>query len=99
MIHISDFTREKRLNHPREAVSAGQVVRAAVLEIDSERRRIKLGIKQLQPTTADEYIGDHTSGETLTGRIVEIQQGQAKVEFGDRAFRRCRILIAPRRPK
>ncbi|HTB18662.1 MAG TPA: 30S ribosomal protein S1, partial [Bryobacteraceae bacterium] len=51
MIHISDITREKRLNHPREALSAGQTVRAVVLEVDRERRRIKLGIKQLEPTT------------------------------------------------
>ena len=93
MIHISDFTREKRLNHPREAVSAGQVVRAAVIEIDKERRRIKLGIKQLQPTTADEYIVEHAAGETVTGRIVEIEQGQAKVELGDGVFGQCRIAM------
>ena len=39
MIHISDISREKRLNHPREVLSTGQVVRAAVLELDGERRR------------------------------------------------------------
>src|SRR5579864_7855992 len=71
MIHISDITREKRLNHPREAVSAGQRIRAVVLELDRERRRIKLGLKQLEPTSADEYIGEHRAGETVTGRIVE----------------------------
>src|SRR5262249_14710731 len=91
MIPISDFTREKRLNHPREAVSSGQMVRAVVLETDKERRRIKLGVKQLQPTTVDEYIGEHAAGETVTGRIVEIEQGQAKVELGDGVFGECGI--------
>ena len=99
MIHISDITREKRLNHPREAVSAGQVVRAVVLEIDKERRRLKLGIKQLEPTTADEYIGEHSTGETVTGRIVEMSAGRAKIELGDGLFGECRISDEPSEEK
>jgi len=91
MIHIADITREKRLNHPREALSTGQTVKAVVLELDRERRRIKLGIKQLQPTTADEYIGEHTTGETVSGRIVEINKGLAKIELGEGVFGDCRI--------
>jgi small subunit ribosomal protein S1 len=91
MIHISDITREKRLNHPREALAAGQTVRAVVLEVDRERRRIKLGIKQLEPTTADEYIAEHQVGESVTGRIVETSKGRAKVELGDGVFAECRM--------
>jgi small subunit ribosomal protein S1 len=91
MIHISDITREKRLNHPREALSVGQVVRAAVLEVDRERRRIKLGIKQLEPTTADEYIAEHQVGDSVTGRIVEASGGRVKIELGEGVFAECRI--------
>jgi small subunit ribosomal protein S1 len=91
LIHISDITREKRLNHPREAISVGQMVRATVLELDRERRRIKLGIKQLEPTTADEYIGERQVGETVSGRIVEIRGPEAKVELGDGVFAKCRL--------
>jgi small subunit ribosomal protein S1 len=91
MIHISDITREKRLNHPKEAVSAGQMVRAAVLELDRERRRIKLGIKQLEPTTVDEYIGEHSAGEVVSGRVVEIGPGRATVELGDGIMAACRV--------
>ncbi len=91
MIHISDITREKRLNHPREALTVGQTVRAVVLEVDRERRRIKLGIKQLEPTTADEYIAEHQVGESVTGRIVETSKGRAKIELGDGVFAECRL--------
>ena len=91
MIHISDITREKRLNHPREALSVGQTVRAVVLEVDRERKRIKLGIKQLEPTTADEYIAEHQVGESVTGRIVEASKGRAKIELGDGVFAECRM--------
>jgi small subunit ribosomal protein S1 len=91
MIHISDITREKRLNHPREAVSAGQTLRAVVLELDRERRRIKLGVKQLEPTTMDEYIGEHTAGEVVSGRVMEIAAGRARVELGDGIVADCRM--------
>ncbi len=91
MIHISDITREKRLNHPREALSVGQTVRAVVLELDRERRRLKLGIKQLEPTTADEYIGEHQVGELVSGRVVDAKEGRAKVELGEGIVASCRI--------
>ena len=91
MIHISDITSEKRLNHPREAISAGQTVRAVVLELDRERRRIKLGIKQLQPTSVDEYIGERSVGEVVSGRVVDIRGERAKVELGDGIMADCRI--------
>src|SRR6185437_17014802 len=51
MIHISDISREKRLNHPNEALKVGEKVKAQVLEADKERRRLRLGIKQLEPTS------------------------------------------------
>ena len=91
MIHISDITSEKRLNHPREALSAGKVVRAVVLELDRERRRIKLGVKQLEPTTADEYIGERSVGEVVSGRVMEVGSRGAKVELGDGIVADCRI--------
>ncbi|HEV2688834.1 MAG TPA: S1 RNA-binding domain-containing protein, partial [Bryobacteraceae bacterium] len=95
MIHISDITREKRLNHPSEVLKAGQSVKAAVTEVDRERRRIKLSIKQLEPTTVDEYIGEHQAGETVSGRIVEASQGRAKVELGEGVFGHCKLAEEP----
>ena len=91
MVHVSDITREKRLNHPREAVTVGKTVRAVVLELDRERRRVKLGIKQLEPTSIDEYIGERRVGELVSGRIVETAQGHAKVELGEGILVSCRI--------
>ena len=91
MIHISDISREKRLNHPREALTAGQKVRASVLELDRERRRIRLGMKQLEPTTVDEYIGEHRAGEVVSGRIVDAGKETAKIELGEGVYAECRI--------
>ncbi len=87
-------------HHAREALESsergsegGEKVRAMVLEVDKERRRIKLGIKQLEPTSVDEYMAEHQVGESVSGRIVE-RPGRAKVELGEGVFAECRM---PRR--
>jgi len=95
MIHVGDITREKRLNHPKEALNTGQRVRAMVLEIDKAKRRIRLGMKQLEPTSADEYIAEHQSGDVVTGRLVEVRGAKAKVELGDGVFAVCRMPAEP----
>jgi len=86
MIHISDISADKRLNHPREALNVGQTVKAVVLEVDRGKRRIKLGMKQLQPTSVDEYIAEHKAGDVVTGRVVEVNNGRLKVELGEGVF-------------
>jgi len=91
MIHVGDLVAEKRLTHPKEVLKAGEKVRAIVLEVDHDKRRIRLGVKQLQPTTADEYIAEHRVGDTVTGRIVEIDRGSAKVEVADGVFGACHL--------
>jgi small subunit ribosomal protein S1 len=83
MIHVGDISAEKRLNHPQDELKVGQVVRAQVLEIDRNRRRIRLGMKQLIPTAADEYIAEHHVGDTVTGRVTEVNRNRASVELGE----------------
>ena len=95
MIHVGDISLEKRLNHPREALSQGQVVKAVVLDLDRERRRVKLGMKQLQPTSIDHYIGEHQLGDTVTGRLVEVKNATGKAELGEGVYATCRIPVQP----
>lgn len=96
MIHVGDISREKRLNHPNEALKVGEKVKAQVLEADRERRRIRLGIKQLQPTSIDEYIAERQVGEVVTGRLVEVSGNRAKVELGEGTFALCKLPDQPR---
>jgi small subunit ribosomal protein S1 len=83
MIHIGDISREKRLTHPNEALKVGEVVKAQVTEADKERRRFRLSIKNLEPTSADEFIAEHKVGDVITGRIVDVSATRAKVELGE----------------
>jgi small subunit ribosomal protein S1 len=91
MIHISDITNEKRLEHPKEALHKGQVIKAMVLEVDREKRRIRLGVKQLEPTNIDHYIAEHKIGDSVSGRLVEVQGDAAKVELGEGVLTRCQV--------
>ncbi len=91
MIHIGDMSAEKRINHPKEIVKVGELVRTVVLELDRQKRRIRLGLKQLQPTTMDEYIGEHKTGDLVTGRVANISSNRARVELGDGIHASCAV--------
>jgi len=95
MVHVGDISAEKRINHPQDLLKVGQMVRAQVLEIDGEKRRLRLGMKQLIPTGLDEYIAEHTLGDVVTGRMTDISSGRAKVELGDGVHGTCRLSAEP----
>jgi small subunit ribosomal protein S1 len=97
MIHISDISAEKRINHPQDVLKAGQAVRAQVLEVDGKKRRIRLGLKQLQPTSMDEYIAEHKEGDLVTGRVADVSQGRARVELGEGIQATCALKGADAR--
>ena len=85
LIHISEITAEKRLNHPSDELRVGQVVKAQVLEIDREKRQLRLSIKQMVPTGLDEFLLEHAVGDMVTGRIIDIDAaaGTARAELGE----------------
>jgi small subunit ribosomal protein S1 len=94
MIHVSDISAEKRINHPADVLRVGQVVAAQVLAIDPEKRQFKLGMKQLVPTGLDEYLAEHNEGDVVTGRLMDESGDRARVELGDRIHATCRVTAA-----
>ncbi|MGO9210640.1 MAG: 30S ribosomal protein S1 [Terriglobales bacterium] len=91
MIHVSDLSAEKHINHPQEVLKVGQPVKAQVLAIDKEKRQLRLGIKQMVPSGLDEYIAEHKEGDVVTGRMTEVAGGHARVELGEGIQGTCRI--------
>jgi len=91
MIHVSEISAEKHINHPQEVLKVGQVVKAQVLALDTEKRLIRLSMKQLVPTGLDEYLAEHKEGDVVTGRMVEVSGGRARVELGEGVVATCRI--------
>ena len=95
MIHVSDLSAEKRINHPQEMLKVGQIVKAQVLSLDTEKRQIRLGIKQLAPSGLDEYIAEHKPGDTVSGRLLEVTNGKARIELGEGIEGTCLLASKP----
>jgi small subunit ribosomal protein S1 len=91
MIHVSDISAEKRINHPQDVLKVSEMVKAQVLAFDREKRQIKLGIKQLAPTDLDEYIAEHKQGDVVTGRVVDLAGERAQVELGEGIQAGCKV--------
>jgi len=91
MIHVSEISAERRINHPQEVLKFGQIVKAQVIALDSERRIIRLSMKQLVPTGLDEYLAAHKEGDVVTGRLLEIAGRNARVELGEGIQASCRM--------
>jgi small subunit ribosomal protein S1 len=91
MIHISEITAEKRINHPQEVLKVGQLVKAQVLAVDTEKRLMRLSMKQMLPSDLDEYIAEHNAGDVVTGRLVEVSGGRARVELGEGVQATCQM--------
>jgi small subunit ribosomal protein S1 len=91
MIHVGDISAEKRINHPQDELKMSQKVKAQVLEVDVAKRRLRLGMKQLVPTSLDEYIAERKEGDVVTGRMVEVSGGRARVELGEGVYGTCRM--------
>jgi small subunit ribosomal protein S1 len=92
MVHISEISAEKRINHPQDVLKVGQTVKAQVLDLDGAKRTIRLSIKQMVPSSLDEYIAEHKEGDTVTGRVMQVSGGIARVELGEGVQGTCRMV-------
>jgi small subunit ribosomal protein S1 len=94
MIHISEISAERRINHPSDVLRLGQIVKAQVLAIDTEKRQLRLSIKQLVPSDLDEYLAEHKQGDVVSGRVVNVTSGNARVELGEGIQASCDLSKA-----
>lgn len=69
LIHVSEMSWTKRVKHPSQVVKVGDRVDVVVLEVDTENRRISLGMKQLQPNPWEELKQTYPPGTIIEGEI------------------------------
>ncbi|MGN0909767.1 MAG: 30S ribosomal protein S1 [Succinivibrio sp.] len=72
LVHVSEMDWTNKNIHPSKVVSVGDTVKVKVLEIDQERRRISLGLKQCKPNPWVEFAENHTKGDRVTGKVKSI---------------------------
>jgi len=83
LIHISDMSWTKRVEHPSEVLQKGQEVEVAVLNVDIERQRLSLGLKQLSPNVWDQFIEKHKVGDQVDGVVTKLTNFGAFIELQD----------------
>jgi small subunit ribosomal protein S1 len=99
LIHVSDFSWKERVKHPSEKLKKGEEVRAKVLKIDGEHRRLSLGLKQLNDIWAN-WFEAHKLNEIVRGKVARNASFGAFVELADGIEGLCHISeIEERRPK
>ena len=81
LVHISDLSWTKRVNHPSEVLNKGDEVEAVILKIDSENQRLSLGVKQLQPNVMEDFFRSHGVGDVLSGKIERLTEFGAFVQL------------------
>ena len=72
LVHVSEMDWTNKNVHPSKVCHLGDEVEVKVLEIDSERRRISLGIKQCTPNPWEEFAATHNKNDRITGQIRSI---------------------------
>jgi len=91
LVHISEITNENRVQSPGEILKVGQTVRAAVVSADPETKRLKLSMKQLEATPADEFAKDVSVGDRVTGRVLKVRKDEVRVQLGEGIEGVCKI--------
>ncbi|MEW6184457.1 MAG: 30S ribosomal protein S1 [Thermodesulfobacteriota bacterium] len=72
LIHVSEMSWTQKVKHPSKIVSAGEVVEAVVLAVDPEKKRISLGMKQVEPNPWDVIAEKYPEGTVIEGKIKNI---------------------------
>jgi len=80
-VHVSNLSWTKRVKHPSEVLKKGDRVKAVVLAIEPDKRRLSLGIKQMQPDVWESFFQSHHVGDVVHGKVLRLASFGAFVEI------------------
>jgi len=83
LVHVSDMSWTRRVEHPSEVVHKGQELEVVVLDVDAENKRISLGVKQLQDDPWPSISQRFAPGVELDGAVARLQDKGVVVDLGD----------------
>ncbi|MGI8991873.1 MAG: 30S ribosomal protein S1 [Bryobacteraceae bacterium] len=95
LVHVSDLSWTKRVQHPSEVLRKGSIVQAVILGIDAQSKRLSLGIKQLQPDAWETYFQAHNVNEIVHGRVCRLAGFGAFVELAEGVEGLCHFSEVP----
>jgi len=83
LVHVSNLSWTKRVKHPSEVLKKGDKVKAIVLAIEPDKRRLSLGVKQLQPDVWETFFQQHHVGDVIKGKVLRVATFGAFVEIAE----------------
>jgi small subunit ribosomal protein S1 len=83
LVHVSNLSWTKRVKHPSEILKKGDRLKAVVLAIEPDKRRLSLGVKQLQPDVWESFFSQHKVGDVLRGKVLRVASFGAFVEIAE----------------
>ena len=83
LVHVSNLSWTKRVKHPSEVLKKGDRVKAVILAIEPDKRRLSLGVKQLQPDVWESFFEQHHVGDVVRGKVLRVATFGAFVEIAD----------------
>jgi small subunit ribosomal protein S1 len=83
LVHVSNLSWTKRVKHPSDVLKKGDRVKAVILAIEPDKRRLSLGVKQLQPDVWESFFEQHHVGDVLKGKVLRVASFGAFVEIAD----------------
>jgi len=83
LVHVSNLSWTKRVKHPSEVLKKGDRVKAVVLAIEPDKRRLSLGVKQLQPDVWESFFQAHHVGDVVHGKVLRVAAFGAFVEIAE----------------
>jgi small subunit ribosomal protein S1 len=94
LVHVSNLSWTKRVKHPSEVLKKGEKLRAVVLGVEPENRRLSLGIKQLLPDVWETFFAQHRVGDVVKGKVLRTAQFGAFVEIAEGVEGLCHVSEA-----
>ncbi len=83
MVHVSDISWTRKINHPNEVLKKGDEIEAVVIDIDKQNQRISLGLKQLEDDPWKAIDQRYKIGDLVTGKVTKLATFGAFLQLGD----------------
>ncbi len=80
-LHVSEVSWDKNVKHPKDYLSVGEDINVEIIEIDKEKRRLRVSLKNLQPKPMESFSRNHRVGDVMTGTVTSVTDFGAFVKL------------------
>ncbi|PIF03989.1 MAG: 30S ribosomal protein S1 [Arcobacter sp.] len=82
LLHISEISHNKNVKNPKDYLEIGQEINVEVIDLDCDKRRLRVSLKSLQPKPFETFIKEHKVGDIVTGTVATLTDFGAFVSLG-----------------